>query len=56
MKRIHVWENHISIPHLDLVLVRSATESLSRTLDSLSRMGIPVATEDVEIHGNVRTE
>jgi len=56
MKRVHVWENHVSIPHLDLVLVRPATETLSRTLGTLSRMGIPVDTEEVEIHGHVLTE
>ncbi|MCI4342663.1 MAG: hypothetical protein L3J92_00900 [Thermoplasmata archaeon] len=56
MKRVHVWENHVSIPHLDLVLVRPATETLSHTLGSLSRMGISVDTEEVEIHGHVLTD
>jgi hypothetical protein len=55
MKRIHVWENHVSIPHMGLVLVRPATESLSQTLGSLTRMGIPVRTDEVEVHGEVRT-
>jgi hypothetical protein len=55
MKRIHVWENHVSIPHIDLVLVRSPEESLSQTLDQLTRMGIPVRDDEVEVHGAVRT-
>jgi hypothetical protein len=53
MKRVHVWENHVSIPHLDLVLVRPATESLSQTLGSLSRMGIGVDEDEVEVHEHV---
>ncbi|MGA8663595.1 MAG: hypothetical protein WB809_00780 [Thermoplasmata archaeon] len=56
MKRIHVWENHVSIPHIDLVLMRPATETLTETLDSLSRMGIPVREDEVEVHGDVRSE
>jgi hypothetical protein len=56
MKRIHVWENHVSIPHLNLVLVRPAHESLSKTLGSLSRRGIEVQPNEVEIHGNVLRE
>lgn len=56
MKRVHVWENHVSIPHLDLVLVRPATESLAQTLGSLSRMGIGVEADDVEVHDHVRTD
>jgi len=56
MKRVHVWENHVSIPHLDLALVRPATESLSTTLGSLSRMGIGVDAEEVEVHEHVRTD
>lgn len=55
MKRIHVWENHVSIPHIDLVLMRPATESLSETLASLNRRGIPVRPDEVEVHGYVRT-
>ncbi|MCI4365429.1 MAG: hypothetical protein L3K10_05135 [Thermoplasmata archaeon] len=56
MKRIHIWENHVSIPHLDLVLVRPATERLSETLGSLSRMGIDTRADDVEVHEHVRTD
>jgi hypothetical protein len=56
MKRVHVWENHVSIPHLDLVLVRPPTESLSKTLGSLSRMGIGVGADEVEVHEHVRTD
>jgi len=55
MKRIHVWENHVSIPHIDLVLLRPATETLTETLDSLTRMGIPVRADEVEVHGDVRS-
>ena len=54
MKRIHVWENHVSIPHIDLVLVRPASESLTQTLGNLSRMGISVRPDEVEVHGDVR--
>jgi hypothetical protein len=54
MKRIHVWENHVSIPQMDLVLVRSNSESLQETLASLHRRGIPVHADDVEVHGAVR--
>jgi hypothetical protein len=56
MKRVHVWENHVSIPHLDLVLVRPATETLSETLGSLSRRGIGIDPDDVEVHEFVRTD
>ncbi len=56
MKRIHVWENHVSIPHLNLVLVRPADETLSETLGSLSRRGIGIDAADVEVHGDVRTD
>jgi len=56
MKRIHVWENHVSIPHIDLVLVRPANETLTETLGSLSRMGISVREDEVEVHGDVRSE
>jgi hypothetical protein len=56
MKRVHIWENHVSIPHLDLVLVRPATERLSVTLDSLSRMGIATDPEQIEVHEYVRLD
>jgi hypothetical protein len=56
MKRVQIWENHVRIPHLDLVLVRPATETLSQTLGTLSRMGIGVDEDDVEVHGRVRTD
>jgi len=56
MKRVHVWENHVSIPHLDFVLDRPPTESLSKTLGSLSRMGIGFGADEVEVHEHVRTD
>ena len=56
MKRVQIWENHVRIPHLDLVLVRPATETLAKTLGNLSRMGIGVDEDDVEVHGRVRTD
>jgi hypothetical protein len=53
MKRIHVWANHVSIPHLDLVLMRPADESVETTLRSLARMGIAIRADEVEVHGAV---
>ena len=54
MKQIHVWPNHIRIPHLDLVLHRHSEETLSHTLKSLSRFGFDTRSENVEVHDGVR--
>jgi len=50
MKQIHVWPNHIRIPHIDLVLVRSSEESLDRTLRYLTHLGFDTRPENVEVH------
>jgi len=55
MNRTHIWSNHVTIPHLDnLVLLRSPSEPLSDTLQRLSRMGIPVGADAIEVHDDVR--
>ncbi len=54
MKQIHVWPNHIRIPHVDLVLPRPSEETLAYTLKSLSRFGFDTRPENVEVHGEVR--
>jgi hypothetical protein len=53
MKQIHVWPNHIRVPHLDLVLVRNSPEPLAHTLSSLARMGFDTRPENVEVHGEL---
>ena len=53
MKQIHVWPNHIRIPHIDLVLPRARDEPLSHTLRSLSRLGFDTRDENVVVHGGV---
>jgi len=55
MKQIHVWPNHIRIPHIDLVLPRPREEPLSHTLRSLSRLGFDTRADNVEVHGEVLT-
>jgi len=50
MKQIHVWPNHVHIADLDLVLVVPKGEDLSRTLDSLARMGFDTEPDNVEVH------
>ena len=55
MKQIHVWPNHVRVPHLDLVLVRDHAEPLHRTLTSLARMGFDTRPGNVELHGGLRT-
>jgi len=54
MKQIHVWPNHIRIPHIDLVLPRAREEPLSLTLSYLSRLGLDTRAENVVVHGDVR--
>lgn len=51
MKQIHVWPNHVRVPHLDLVLPRPSGEPLSHTLGGLARLGFDTRAENVEIHG-----
>ncbi|HKN06153.1 MAG TPA: hypothetical protein VJ021_00920 [Thermoplasmata archaeon] len=50
MKQIHVWPNHIRIPHIDLVLVRSSEETLAHTLRYLTHLGFDTRPENVEVH------
>jgi hypothetical protein len=50
MKQIHVWPNHIRVPHLDLVLVRTSDETLAQRLDALARLGLNTRSENVELH------
>jgi hypothetical protein len=50
MKQIHVWRNHIRIPHLDLVLIRPAPETLADRLERLARLGFDVRPGNVELH------
>jgi hypothetical protein len=50
MKQIHVWANHIRIPHLDLVLVRPPAETLPTSLRALARLGFDTRPGNVEIH------
>ncbi|MGA8711208.1 MAG: hypothetical protein WB786_08305 [Thermoplasmata archaeon] len=54
MKQIHVWPNHIRIPHIDLVLPRPKEEPLNTTLRSLARLGFDTRLENVEVHGEIR--
>jgi hypothetical protein len=50
MKQIHVWPNHIRIPHLDLVLFRPHQETLTHSLNALARFGLDTRPENVEVH------
>jgi hypothetical protein len=50
MKQVHVWRNHIRIPHIDLVLARPEEESLALTLHKLTRLGFDTRPENVEVH------
>ena len=53
MTKIHVWPNHIRIPHADLVLPRPREQSLAHTLQYLSRLGFDTRAENVVVHGDV---
>jgi hypothetical protein len=53
MKQIHVWPNHIRVPHLDLVLVRPREEPLARSLNALARLGFDTRPGNVEVHDGV---
>jgi len=50
MKRIHVWPNHIRVPHLDLILTRPKGEPLRDSLNSLARLGMDTRPGNVEVH------
>ena len=51
MKQIHIWPNHIRIPHVDLVLPRQKEETLEHTLRTLNRYGFDTRAENVELYG-----
>jgi hypothetical protein len=53
MKQIHVWPNHIRVPHIDLVLIRPRGETLARSLDSLARLGFDTRPGNVDVHEGV---
>jgi len=53
MKQIHVWQNHIRIPEIDLVLYRAQRESLDHSLLALARLGFDVRPDNVELHDGV---
>ena len=50
MKQIHVWQNHIRIAHLDLVLYRAQHEPLAQSLSALARLGFDTDPGNVEVH------
>jgi hypothetical protein len=50
VKQIQIWPNHIRVPHLDLVLVRSPSQPLDESLTALARMGFDIRPENVEVH------
>ncbi len=54
MKQIHVWPNHIRVPHLDLVLLRPEEETLAHSLNALARLGFDTRPRNVEIHDLVQ--
>ncbi len=53
MKQIHVWPNHVRVPHLDLVLVRTKGEPLTASMNSLARLGLDTGPGNVEVHDEV---
>jgi len=54
MKQIHVWPNHIRVPHLDLVLLRPNEETLAHSLHRLARLGFNTQSGNVEVHDGVQ--
>jgi hypothetical protein len=50
MKQIQVWQNHIRIPELDLVLYRPSVQTLAEGLDALARLGFDTRPDNVEVH------
>jgi hypothetical protein len=55
MKQIHVWPNHVRVPHLDLVLARNQGEPLSQSMSHLARLGLDTRPGNVEIHAEAPT-
>jgi hypothetical protein len=53
MKQIHVWPNHIRVPHLDLILLRPKEEPVAHSLVALARFGLDTRPENVEVHSGV---
>lgn len=53
MREIHLWPNHVRVPHLDLVLVRAYDESVDATLSVLARFGIDTRSTNLVIHGDL---
>lgn len=53
MKQIHVWRNHIRIAHLDLVIVRSSSQTLEGQLIALTRLGLDTGPSNVEFHDDI---
>ncbi len=53
MKQIHIWPNHVRVPHLDLVLPRDSEEPLAQTLGYLARLGFDTRPANVEVYGDV---
>ena len=51
MSQIHVWPNHVRVPHIDLVLHRPAGEPIARTLSGLARMGLDTRPGNIVVHG-----
>jgi hypothetical protein len=54
VKQIHIWPNHVRIPHLDLVLFRPQGETLDHSLSALARFGLDTSPENVELHGDLQ--
>ena len=54
MKQIHVWPNHIRVPHLDLVLLRPEEETLAHSLNALARLGFDTRPRNVEVHDRLQ--
>lgn len=50
MKQIHIWPNHIRIPHLDLVIFRSQPATLQGNLRALARLGFDTGPGNVDVH------
>jgi len=50
MSQVHVWPNHVRVPHLDLLRVRPRNEPIALTLLELRRLGLDVRPENVVVH------
>ncbi len=53
MNQIHVWPNHIRVPHLDLVLYRPQDHTLAISLRTLARLGLDTRPDNVVVHDAV---